>query len=470
MATQTGASERLREYLRQLTPEAQALLLREFERAAERGEQVAVANYVLTELRKILRANSSDREPRTEHAARLFFQATDPYIVEAESGVARAGQVRRASLTPIWTWLKSCVLTNEIASFETAVSTACDAGDNAAADRLVRQLQLRTVEAVGSILATQHNDPEMKRLAGRIGSPDALEDLPTVCAVLRNREVLESLNTRLPAGPITLNTGHLHAIRAQLDLPTLLSPVVLPLALSLVMRRLASSWQLIRLATQAAETDDEIRVAATPFAVAVQLVLNEVFRALHALRADLRQGRYDSVVRHLKLIHDSVRGLRTELDMRTDSQWGRQLAAIRTEVSNLIRAEIDTVPGRVRRMLRQRTDKEVSAGLKIDKMDVDQIVSLIELVAVCRNFASELAINEVTQRTYSELQQYLERATQLLLDGLRAGAPAHLDFRQFQAEAAIRFCGVIFGDEYAALMSKAADVALLGERKAARPA
>lgn len=469
MATQTGASERLREYLRQLTPAAQSLLLKEFERAAERGEQVAVANYVLTELRKILRGDAGDREPRSEHVERLFFQAIDPYIVEAESGSARAGQVRRASLTPIWTWLKSCVLPTEMETFEAAIAAACQVGDNAATDRLVRQMQLKTVEAVGNILATQHNDPEMKRLAGRLGSPDALEDLPTVCAVLRNREVLESLNMRLPAGPISLNIGQIHAIRTQLDLPTLLSPFVLPLALSLVMRRLASSWQLIRLATQAAETDDEVRVAATPFAVAVQLVLNEVFRALHALRADLRQGRYDGVARHLKLIHDSVRGLRTELDMRNDSQWGRQLASIRTEVSNLIRSEIDTVPGRVRRMLRQRTDKEVAAGMTIDKLDVDQIVSLIELVAVCRNFASELAVNEVTQRTYSELHQYLERATQLLLDGLRAGDPKHLDFRQSQVDAAIRFCGAIFGEDYATLMSKAADVALLGERKAARP-
>ena len=46
--------ERLRDYLGQLPPKAQALLMREFERAIERGEDVAVANFVLEQLRMIV--------------------------------------------------------------------------------------------------------------------------------------------------------------------------------------------------------------------------------------------------------------------------------------------------------------------------------------------------------------------------------------------------------------------------------
>ena len=37
-------TDRLRDYLAQLPPQSQALLMREFERAIERGEDVAVAN------------------------------------------------------------------------------------------------------------------------------------------------------------------------------------------------------------------------------------------------------------------------------------------------------------------------------------------------------------------------------------------------------------------------------------------
>jgi hypothetical protein len=39
-------------------------------------------------------------------------------------------------------------------------------------------------------------------------------------------------------------------------------------------------------------------------------------------------------------------------------------------------------------------------------------------------------------------------------------------FRQSQVDAAVRFCAKVFGDEYASLLSKAADVASQSERKA----
>ena len=51
------SNERLREYLAQLPPQSQALLMREFERAIERGEDAMVATFVLEELRKIVRGD-----------------------------------------------------------------------------------------------------------------------------------------------------------------------------------------------------------------------------------------------------------------------------------------------------------------------------------------------------------------------------------------------------------------------------
>ena len=40
------STERLRDYLAQLPPQSQALLMRQFERAVERGEEVVIANLV----------------------------------------------------------------------------------------------------------------------------------------------------------------------------------------------------------------------------------------------------------------------------------------------------------------------------------------------------------------------------------------------------------------------------------------
>ena len=52
---------------------------------------------------------------------------------------------------------------------------------------------------------------------------------------------------------------------------------------------------------------------------------------------------------------------------------------------------------------------------------------------------------------------------------LRTSPEAERVFRQSQVDAAVRFCAKAFGQEYASLLTKAADVAVnTGERKAAR--
>ena len=92
----------------------------------------------------------------------------------------------------------------------------------------------------------------------------------------------------------------------------------------------------------------------------------------------------------------------------------------------------------------------------------------IDFVAVCRTYASELAINEVTLRTYSDLQHYVEHSTEALVQSLRGGDAKARAYRQMQVAAAIRFCDVLFGQDYASLMSRAAENAMTGERKPSR--
>ena len=123
------------------------------------------------------------------------------------------------------------------------------------------------------------------------------------------------------------------------------------------------------------------------------------------------------------------------------------------------------MPGRVRRLLRQRADKDIPAGARLDASEVDETAALIDFVAVCRTYASELAINEVTLRTYSDLQHYVEHATEALVQSQRGGDNKARAYRQTQVAAAIRFCDVLFGHDYA---SRAAENAVTGERKPSR--
>jgi hypothetical protein len=160
--------------------------------------------------------------------------------------------------------------------------------------------------------------------------------------------------------------------------------------------------------------------------------------------------------------------LRTELALPVDSTWGRALAAQRTQISELLRAEIESMPSRVRRLLRPQPSREIQPGSVLDPNEVAEVEALVEFVGICRYFAGELAINEMTQRALSELRQYLDDGTRALLEGLRHAGESDRSFRQSQVDAAVRFCAKVFGREYAALLGKAAEVAGGGESRAAR--
>jgi hypothetical protein len=458
--------ERLRDYLVQLPPQAQALLMREFERSIERGEDTTVATLVLEQLRKVVRGTEEEARPRTDDPARLLFRPLEQFLVEGNQPV-RPGQIRRASLLPVWQWLARDGAPDQAREFDAALARVRENGTASDLEIAVRKFQVAAADAIHKIAAPVPGGDQQRALA-RVGAPNVVEDLLPIGSILQAREALDTLNGRLPSFLRIFADAQIASVGAALNVPSLQTPQLLPFALSLVMQRLTAPWQIIRLAIKMAASDDEIRVAATPYGVAVTIALHDLSFLAASLRADIKRGHFDHVAEHLKILHDGVRGLRTELDLRNESTWGKQLTSIRADISNSLQSEIDSVPGRVRRLLRQRADKDISAVAKVDASDVDDTAALIDFVAVCRTYASELAINEVTLRTYSDLQQYVEKSTEALVQSLRGGDAKARAYRQMQVKAAIRFCDVLFGHDYALLMSRAAENALTGERKPSR--
>jgi len=453
--------ERLKDYLGQLPPQAQALLMREFERAIERGEDTAVANLVLEQLRKVARGPEQGTSPRTRDAARLLFRTLEPFLVEGNLP-ARPGQIRRTSLSPVYQWLARDGAPEQMRDYEMTLAN----DDGGGLEVAIRKLQLATADAIFKITAPSGGDKQ--RALTRIGPPDVIEDLVPIASVFHAREALDGFGTRVPGFIRVFGESQIASVCAALNIPTLQTPQLLPFVLTMIMQRLTAPWQIIRIAIKMAASDDELRVAGTPYGIAVTIALHDLFCLATGLRLDIRRGHFANVPENLKALHDGVRGLRTELDLRNDSTWGKQLASIRADISNTLQSEIESVPGRVRRILRQRPDKDIPAGARVDTAEVDEAALLIGFVAVCRTYASELAINEVTLRTYSDLQHYVEQTTESLVQSLRGGDSKARAYRQTQAQAAIRFCEALFGNEYASLMSRAVENALTGERKSSR--
>jgi hypothetical protein len=468
MAGAETTVERLRHFLRELSPGARSLLIGELERSVLRGEDVVGADLVLQELRRIFR-EQRDTVSHIEESAGLLFKPLEPFLVDDRGDHKHPGRIARSSLDALWNWIRRDLMPDAADGLVVEATEAMVAGDQAKTERVARLFQDRVAAAIESNLSADDQDGKIRRrILQQIGTPRAEQELAALKAALKGRDVLASLSARLPLQIGNLANSQLEECKSLIENAAARDGELFLYALLTVMNRMAAPWQLIRLGVKAAGSDTAARVAETHYGVAVNIVLAELERMVAELREDLRTGQGVAVGTLLKTIHDSARGLRTELALPVDSTWGRALAAQRTHISEILRAEIESIPARVRHLLRPRPAKEIRPYSVLDPNEVAEVEALVEFVGTCRYFAGELAINEMTQRALNELRQYLENGTRALLEGLRHAGEADRSFRQSQVDAAVRFCAKVFGREYAALLGKAAEVAISSESRALR--
>ena len=180
--------ERLRDYLAQLPPQSQALLMREFERALERGEDTSVATFVLEQLRWVVRARSpphknrggrrrsgGGRQAAQRRSRRGCCSARWIHFL-SEAIPLRPGQVRRSSLLPVWQWLARDGAPEQVREFEAALERSRQSGNSHEVEVAVRKLQLAAADAILKI-AGPSNGGDKQRALARVGPPDVIEDL-----------------------------------------------------------------------------------------------------------------------------------------------------------------------------------------------------------------------------------------------------------------------------------------------------
>ncbi len=418
---------------------------------------------LLQEVRSAVR-ETGERAPRIGSPARLFFHPVEPFLTNAAPVRKTPGRLARTALEPIWSWIARDLAPVEAQRY--IDDTARALANGASSDGLVDAFQNQVIDEMqGALAAANVDEKARRRLAVQVGTTNALDDVRDLLAILSARDTLALIESRLPGHIRDLADGPLENVKALLDSSPVAEQRLLPYALVLVLGRLAVPWQLIRLAVKAAKSDEAARIAATPYALAVTITLDDVERMVEDLKTDLKHGA-PAITSLLKCIHDAARGLRTELDLSGDSPWARQLAGIRSDISDLLRTEIESAPGRLRRLLRPRPSNEIGRNSVLDADEVTETEALIEFVGACRNFAGELAISEMTLRTFQEIQQYLDTCTRTLLDALRGAGELDRPFRKSQVDAAVRFCGKAFGQDYASLLIKAAEMAANPERRA----
>src|SRR5690606_37754308 len=175
--------ERLRQFIRELSPEARAMLLNAMERGALSDNKLPGLDLILEELRDLQRGSAAAAR-RCDSPDRRFFQPLAPFLVYEESVEKIAGRINRSSLAHVWRWLERDLLPVEIASFATGVAAALEAGDEARADHLTREIQDRAVAEIARTLLDNTADRKSRqKLVSQLGGEGVLDALSEIVAV-----------------------------------------------------------------------------------------------------------------------------------------------------------------------------------------------------------------------------------------------------------------------------------------------
>lgn len=346
--------DRLSEFLQRLTPLSRSCLLSELERLELCGIDMPGSADILARLRAEFRKDGST-QARAASPSRYFFAPLELLLIDGAPEHANAGRISRNTLTPIWEWICRDLLPTMARDYVKAISDQVAANNQKEVLKTASTFQVKVVKVLENTLASVES-AEFAR--GRLGqytaSRTAFDDVKKMLQVLRAGDALPKFNERLPEKIATFDDGQVARVTVQLDAFKKAHPGALPFALTLVARRLKTSWQLVRLATKAAASKSAADVAATPYACVVDMVLDRLDDKRLALRVALRHNRVLIARDLLAEIYDIEYALKVRIDGLEASEWGVRLQQLMDAIATLVSAEVSRFPSNVGHILGSR--------------------------------------------------------------------------------------------------------------------
>lgn len=348
--------ETLKGYLRQLSPQTRSRLLAEVERLRQSGEDVPGGELLLGELRAEFRQDGRAVE-RLDQPARHFFRPLEPYLTDRPSERANAGQISRASLPAIWDWIGRDLMASMVRAYLADTKQFIATGGQHEIEQAALGFQNKAVKYLeGALKSASSLELARTKLVAYGAAKAGLDDLTKMLKALRARDALAQFARGLPARIDRLDGERLDKTSAVLDAFAAENGDAVAFALILVGQRLAAPWQLMRLATKAVETKDAAAIAATPYALSVRIVLDQLEDQAEVLYAALKDEHLPRAKEILSGIYDVEYQLGVRIDFG-ESAWGHQLDTIMARVERYLNTEMTTLPSGLRHVLGSRSLK-----------------------------------------------------------------------------------------------------------------
>jgi hypothetical protein len=344
--------DRIWEFVQRLSPVTRSHLLMELERLELCGVDVPGSPDIQSRLREEFRKDGSS-QGRAPSASHYFFAPLDPLLADGEH--ENVGRVARGSLAPIWEWICRDLLPTMARDFEAQMKDLIAADRQKEAKAAANVFQGKVVKSLENTLGSADSTQQARiKLATYTAARSTFADLEKMMRALRARDALAKFEAALPAQIGKFDDALVAKMTALLRAFGKDHPDAVPFAITLIAKRLRTPWHLIRLATKAAASKNAADVAATPYAVAVSMVLDRLDDRRLALRIALKNNRVIIARDLLADIYDTEYGLQVRIDGLEDSAWGKRLRAVMDAIANLVEAEVSRFPPDVGHVLGSR--------------------------------------------------------------------------------------------------------------------
>ena len=338
MAQPDQASELLKQYLAQFAPQVRGRLLAELERLHGLGETTPSTEELIASLRAEFREPGQGPE-RIGEPERMFFQPLEEVLIDGAPERTNSGQIARGSLGPIWSLLKTELLITMAREYVTNVSQVM--ANPKQAEKLATAFQKKALGYLeGTMRSTEGGTMVRSALRMYTGSPAIFDDLVKMFTVFRAADALGAFARALPPKIGKLEGKALADVVKRLNTLKGAHADAVPFALTIVARRLAAPWQLLRLATKAVESKAPAAIAATPYALVVSMVLDQIDEKRPLLAVALRDNRVIVAKAILKEIYAIETALKAQIELG-NSDWNGRLRDLMAQVTAALDAEVE---------------------------------------------------------------------------------------------------------------------------------
>ncbi|WP_407157629.1 hypothetical protein [Bradyrhizobium sp. STM 3557] len=346
--------DRLWEFLQRLSPLTRSCLLSELERLEMNGIEMPGSADIQARLRAEFRQDGTTQH-RTANPSRFFFVPVEQLLVDGSPDHANLGRIARASLTPIWEWISRDLLPTMARDYNAKMKELIASDNQRELRKGANTFQTKVTKSLEGTLAAPDGIEQIRtKLKAYTAAPGVFEDVKKLMQAMQARELLAQFSESLPERIVEFDDPQVKKMTALLDAFRKKNPAAVPFALTLVAKRLKEPWQILRLATKPARSKDVDDVAATPYAIAVPMVLDQIEDKRIALRAALKNNRVVTAKDILTDIYNTEYAIQVRIDGIEDSDWGRRLQGVMNAITAMVEAEVRRFPAEVGHVLGSR--------------------------------------------------------------------------------------------------------------------